>query len=226
MDRVSNHTGFGLIIAIFILIVFVISPSLFEKFHFHYIHESGMCMLIGLIFSALDFYLRPDKDIASELKFDEHIFFNLILPPIIFAAGYNLKRKGFYKYFLYILSFGLLGTIINFLLVAPLTWLANHYNLFYVSHVGHNLQYMVDENPNIYNQTLNFSIKEILLFSAMITATDTVAALTFVNEESDPKLFAILFGEGVINDAVAIVLYKVVFKKLSEKEGEGNFIYK
>jgi sodium/hydrogen exchanger-like protein 6/7 len=57
---------------------------------------------------------------------------------------------------------------------------------------------------------LNFSFREILLFSAVIAATDTVAALTFVKEENEPKLFAILFGEGVINDAVCIVLYGII----------------
>lgn len=60
------------------------------------------------------------------------------------------------------------------------------------------------------NQRLNFSLKEILLFSSVIVATDTVAALTFVKEEKDPKLFSILFGEGVLNDAVCIVLYRIV----------------
>ena len=61
---------------------------------------------------------------------------------------------------------------------------------------------------NSYN--LNFTISEILLFSSVITATDTVAALTFVKENLEPKLFSIMLGEGVINDAVCIVLYKII----------------
>jgi NhaP-type Na+/H+ or K+/H+ antiporter len=65
---------------------------------------------------------------------------------------------------------------------------------------------------------LHFSIKEILLFASVISATDTVAALTFVKEESEPKLFAILFGEGVINDAVCIVLYGIIREFTSSNE--------
>jgi sodium/hydrogen exchanger-like protein 6/7 len=65
---------------------------------------------------------------------------------------------------------------------------------------------------------LNFSLREILLFSAVIAATDTVAALTFVKEENEPKLFAILFGEGVINDAVCIVLYGIIRNFSSSNE--------
>lgn len=59
-------------------------------------------------------------------------------------------------------------------------------------------------------QTITFSTNEILLFASVISATDAVAALAFVKEESDPKLFPILFGEGVVNDAVCIVLYQII----------------
>lgn len=59
-------------------------------------------------------------------------------------------------------------------------------------------------------ETIYFSNNEILLFASVISATDAVAALAFVKEESDPKLFPILFGEGVVNDAVCIVLYQII----------------
>jgi NhaP-type Na+/H+ or K+/H+ antiporter len=68
-----------------------------------------------------------------------------------------------------------------------------------------------EPTPIIHDEyILNFSLREILLFSSVIAATDTVAALTFIKEENEPKLFAILFGEGVINDAVCIVLYGII----------------
>lgn len=44
----------------------------------------------------------------------------------------------------------------------------------------------------------------------MLTATDTVAAISVVKEKKYPKLNSILFGEGVINDAVSIVLFRAV----------------
>jgi hypothetical protein len=74
------------------------------------------------------------------------------------------------------------------------------------------------------NGIIIFSIKEILLFSSVISATDTVTALTFVKEETEPKLFAILFGEGVINDAVCIVLYNII-KNFFASSKEGNEIF-
>ena len=59
-------------------------------------------------------------------------------------------------------------------------------------------------------EVLTFTVNEVLLFASVISATDAVAALAFVKEESDPKLFPILFGEGVVNDAVCIVLYGII----------------
>jgi NhaP-type Na+/H+ or K+/H+ antiporter len=100
--------------------------------------------------------------------------------------------------------FGVLGTIISFGVVAPLTYLANSAGFFGVT---------FEKIP------LVFSLKEILLFSSVIAATDTVAALTFIKEVQEPKLFSILFGEGVLNDAVCIVLYRIIKAFNFESEG-------
>jgi sodium/hydrogen exchanger-like protein 6/7/sodium/hydrogen exchanger 8 len=47
-------------------------------------------------------------------------------------------------------------------------------------------------------------------YSATISATDSVAALTLIKASEFPKMFSIIFGEGMVNDAVAIILFKVV----------------
>ena len=62
-----------------------------------------------------------------------------------------MKRKGFYKYFLYVIVFGLVGTIINFVLVAPLTYLFNNMGFFYVSAVGDEFKHKAEENPDFFN---------------------------------------------------------------------------
>lgn len=217
----DNTFEAGALVAVFILILFTLAAPIFEKLHFHYIHESGLCMLIGLFFACINMFFKGENsNISDSINFNGDVFFNLILPPIIFAAGYNLKRKGFYKYLLYIISYGLIGTIINFMLVAPITYVFSELGLFGISHVGEKFAYMLVDDPDFMNKSIAFTIKEIILYAAVISATDSVAALTFVNESSDPKLFPILFGEGVVNDAVCIVLYKVALRKLTS--GEGN----
>jgi hypothetical protein len=40
---------------------------------------------------------EKDKQISEKATFDPEIFFNIILPPIIFNAGYSLKRRFFFR---------------------------------------------------------------------------------------------------------------------------------
>lgn len=103
----------------------------------------------------------------------------------------------------------MIGTLISFLVIVPLTYYFNTLELFTEYSSG-----------NI----VNLSVKEILLFASVICATDTIAALTFVKEVTDPKLFAILFGEGVVNDAVCIVLYKIMRDFTETKEGKITYM--
>lgn len=49
----------------------------------------------GQLFSKTD--ESADKQISEKATFDPEIFFNIILPPIIFNAGYSLKRRFFFR---------------------------------------------------------------------------------------------------------------------------------
>ena len=76
-----------------------------------------MGILIGLIFGTLLFYFNS----IFSVDFNEEIFFYGLLPPMIFAGGYNLKKKDFGKNFKYILIYGLIGTITSFGIIFGLT---------------------------------------------------------------------------------------------------------
>jgi NhaP-type Na+/H+ or K+/H+ antiporter len=58
---------------------------------------------------------------------------------------------------------------------------------------------------------------KILIFSALLCSSDTVAAVSIVDFKSQPKLFSCILGEGVFNDIVAITLY-VAIVSLQGKE--------
>jgi len=62
---------------------------------------------------------------------------------------------------------------------------------------------------------------ECLLLSAVLCATDSVAALAIVKESEYPTLNSILFGEGVVNDAVSILIFKSV-EKMIESNHSAN----
>jgi NhaP-type Na+/H+ or K+/H+ antiporter len=84
----------------------------------HVLHETGIGILIGFVFGLL-MYLLGD---ITKIDFDEELFFYALLPPMIFAGGYNLKKKDFGKNFKYILIYGLVGTIVSFGVIFGLTF--------------------------------------------------------------------------------------------------------
>ena len=189
-NSVSSSLSYKGVVAIIILIFYTIAAPIFQKLNFHYLHESGICMLVGTIIALLSKYIGKTNDSLNNfVTFDDEMFFNIVLPPIIFSAGYNLKKRAFFKYFFYIVTFGIFGTIISFGVVTTLIYYSNKLNFF---------------------SSFNLETKLILLFSSVIASTDTVAAMTFIKEDQMPKLFSILFGEGVLNDAVCIVLYRIL----------------
>ena len=236
----EEHLTLEVLIAILVLVLYTIAAPVFEKYNFHYIHESGLVMLLGIIITLLIKIISPSSDFTKSLGFDDEIFFTFILPLIIFGAGYNLRRRSFFKYFMYIFLLGVVGTLIAFGVVAPITYLFNSFDIFYLSFSQYDYPTLLRMNgesnetiaaimanitSNITNSTINgtepapvqyppikldFSVQDIFLFAAVISATDAVAALTFIHEDTEPKLFAILFGEGVVNDAVCIVIYSIV----------------
>ena len=246
MEEESQDLNLVTLLAILILMIYTVSAPIFEKIHFHYMHESGLCMIIGVIISLIAIFFDPHTNFTKSINFSGEVFFTFVLPPIIFSAGYNLHRASFFKYFIYILSFGVFGTIMSFLWVAPLTLIFNYFNCFYLPQTIPSFSENVNNISNIVTNTTNlimanflenitdnntlpnpentksyvhFTTAEILLFASVISATDTIAALTFIHEDSEPKLFAILFGEGVVNDAVCIVLYRILREfTLSGKE--------
>ena len=57
-----------------------------------------------------------------------------------------------------------------------------------------------------------------LLLCATLTATDTISVLSLIKKKKFPKVHSIIFGEGIVNDSVAIILYKISAKMKSIKE--------
>ncbi|MFS7985450.1 putative cation/H+ exchanger, cation/H+ exchanger, CPA1 family [Helianthus anomalus] len=56
------------------------------------------------------------------LRFDEELFFIYLLPPIIFNAGFSVKKKQFFHNFFPIMLFGVTGVFISTSIVAAGCW--------------------------------------------------------------------------------------------------------
>ena len=185
-----NNLNFKTLIAIILLLIYIISAPIFVKIKFYLLHQSGLCMLLGMIISLITHFITPFDNYKKSLEFNDNVFFTFILPPIIFSAGYNIRVKSFFRYFHYSVIFGILGTFMTFLIIFFSTYFFNKINLFQI----------------------NFNIKDILLYSAVISSTDTVSPLAFISESNKDKLFEVLFGEGIMNDSFSIVLFDIITK--------------
>jgi hypothetical protein len=130
----EGHLSLTVLLAVILLVLYVIAAPIFEKIHFHYMHESGVVMLLGIAITLTFKFFIPSLDFTTSLAFSDKIFFTFVLPLIIFGAGYNLKKRQFFKYFTYIFLLGVVGTLIAFTWVAPLTYFFNQFNFFYLSY--------------------------------------------------------------------------------------------
>lgn len=83
-------------------------------------------------------------------------------------------------------------------------------------------------------ESFELSIMEIMLICSLICSSDVVAAIAVVKYEQQPKLFSVIFGEGITNDAVGIILFNTVttyagqgsdFTWKSPFSIAGNFLY-
>jgi NhaP-type Na+/H+ or K+/H+ antiporter len=101
----------------FMLLMYIILGGYMEHKHVKFGHETGVALTIGLIISASVHYIAG---VEHDIPFSGTVFFYVCLPPIIFAAGFNMRRRRFFANIGYILFFGVVGTIFTFFVFAAL----------------------------------------------------------------------------------------------------------
>ncbi|KAI0214453.1 Sodium/hydrogen exchanger 8 [Lamellibrachia satsuma] len=157
---------------------------------FHYLPDSVAVVLLGALLGVL-LKLLAHYNVANwqtEEHFPPTMFFLVLLPPIIFETGYNLHKGNFFQNIGTILLFAVLGTVISATIVGGGVYLLGLAKVVYP-----------------------LSVAESFAFGSLISAVDPVATLAiFQAIDTDPVLYMLVFGESVLNDAVAIVLTNTV----------------
>uniref|UniRef100_H2S6G5 Sodium/hydrogen exchanger n=1 Tax=Takifugu rubripes TaxID=31033 RepID=H2S6G5_TAKRU len=225
-----------LLIFILLLTLTILTIWLFKHRRFRFLHETGLAMIYGLLVGVVlrygihvprdvnnitqscpvnsspatllinvsgkyyEYTLKgeistiemddvPDNEMLRKVTFDPEVFFNILLPPIIFHAGYSLKRRHFFRNMGSILAYAFLGTVLS---------------CFVIGLLMYGCVMLMKQMRQLDG---DFFFTDCLFFGAIVSATDPVTVLAIFNElQVDVDLYALLFGESVLNDAVAVVL--------------------
>ncbi|KAF8628573.1 hypothetical protein AX17_005969 [Amanita inopinata Kibby_2008] len=152
------------------------------------VHETLVSIFAGMTV-GLVVRLAPGTMIREMLTFKHTLFFNLLLPPIILNSGYELKQENFFRNFGSIIVFAFFGTFISAVGVGILVYIYSFLGL----------------------ESLDVTLLECLIFGSTLSATDPITILAiFQQYKVDPKLYTIIFGESLLNDAVSIVMYETL----------------
>lgn len=156
-------------------------------------------MFVGLIIR-----LTSESNLQDSVAFDYQFFFNLLLPPIILASGYELHQANFFRHIGTILTFAFAGTFISAMVLGLILYLWTRIPL----------------------DGLNMSFVEAISVGATLSATDPVTILAIFNlYKVEPKLYTIIFGESILNDAIAIVLFETAQKYADNDAGSLTFLH-
>lgn len=144
---------------------------------------------------------NAENDLTDALEFNHDIFFYICLPPIIFASGYTMHRGTFFENLKMVMIFGVIGTLISFSTFALMT-------------IGMNnaMEMGVYDGATGEWGTLVMESREIILMCSLLCSSDVIAAVSLLNFDKEPRLYSIVFGEGITNDAVSIILFNTVLK--------------
>ncbi|KAG6435489.1 hypothetical protein SASPL_100363 [Salvia splendens] len=82
-----------------------------------WMNESITALIIGLATGVVILLISSGTN-SHLLVFNEDLFFIYLLPPIIFNAGFQVKKKQFFRNFMTIVMFGVLGTLISFIIIS------------------------------------------------------------------------------------------------------------
>ena len=162
--------------------------------------SSGTTALLGLLFGVLlQAFDGWNIEAAMPFTFSYTVFSALLLPIIIFSGAIELRQKLFWRYLHRIVAHALIGTALSTVIVAA--------GIVGLSRAGA-IEY--------------YSIPEAAALGALLSATDPVAVLSAYSTVGigASRLYALSFGESTLNDATAILIFRVASTMASARGSE------
>lgn len=188
----EHNSSMAIFFVLCVLAIGIVLIHFMLMTHFQYLPESVVIVFLGALIGLI-LNLMSDQNIGNwrkEEAFSPTAFFLVLLPPIIFESGYNLHKGNFFQNIGSILVFAIAGTTISALVIGAGIYLLG------LAEVAYRLSFM-----------------ESFAFGSLISAVDPVATVAIFHAlDIDPVLNMLVFGESILNDAIAIVLTTSVFE--------------
>jgi len=206
-NNCENDSGLHSIQLLGVMVVFLFCTmikAILKSRNFHWIPDACAFILVGTFVGGLLRLL--DSSLVPKLTFDNDLFLQIMLPPIIFQAALSIDKKAFRRDLLPILLFAGIGTAFSSIAIG---WMVHH-----VSNLGTNGS--------------NLPWLDSLVFGSLISSIDPVATLSIlagVGVSQTDTLYTLIFGESLLNDGVAIVLFEVLKDHLGEDDSLGEDAY-
>jgi sodium/hydrogen exchanger 8 len=180
-DAAHEFGALNTLLLVVILGLCVVSAYLIKQNSFYYLPESACAILVGIIVGCLAKVTYPSSEEIEFLSFEPQMFFFLLLPPIIFEAGYSLKKKDFFANFWTVSLYAVFGTIISTFVIGTYHHFVAAKNIVLhiitiaFDYLGY-LVYAVGLADMVHIDTS--SPLEALMFGSLISAVDPVATLS------------------------------------------------
>uniref|UniRef100_A0A673A173 Sodium/hydrogen exchanger n=1 Tax=Sphaeramia orbicularis TaxID=375764 RepID=A0A673A173_9TELE len=164
----------------------------FAKIGFHIYHkitiwipESCLLIAIGLIVGAIMHSVKEEPPAVLS----SNVFFLYMLPPIVLDNGYFMPTRPFFENIGTVLWYAVVGTLWNSIGIGISLFTICQFEVFGLQDIN---------------------LQENLMFASIISAVDPVAALNvFEDIGVNEQMYIVIFGEGLFNDAVTVVLYSM-----------------
>lgn len=185
-SQMEIFSSWALFIMIMLLMAALFTSYMLQQKKVEAVHETVISIFAGMTVGLI-LRLSSGTSIQNLVSFNYQIFFNLLLPPIILASGYELHQANFFRNIGTILTFAFAGTLISAVILGLILWVYTRVPI----------------------DGFDMSFVDAISVGATLSATDPVTILSIFNTyKVDPKLYTIIFGESMLNDVVAIVLFE------------------
>lgn len=188
---VEDYSDRRLLVVVFVITVCGMVKSIIRYLNVRWLPEAGGCILVGVLGYVILSHM-PHVQFA----FDGDMFLRIMVPPIVFEAAVKINKQSFRRHAIPITIYAIVGTLAS----TAFTALILHKGSFMLN-------------------CTTIPIKESLIFGALISSIDPIAVLSVLNNmgmtDSD-TIYVLIFGESLLNDGIAIVLFQTLVHFLDE----------